>query len=119
MEAARATAQIDFETLQQQISDALLGLRETARAVDAITGTLRAAKVSASVGEQWVQTWGETINKKEAAKMLGVSVGYLNKLVAQGDLRTTPDGRIIVRAAAEWANGAQTVKKAPKTRFRV
>ena len=36
------------------------------------------------MGEQWVRTWGETLPKKAAAKMLGVSVTYLNKLITDG-----------------------------------
>ena len=57
------------------------------------------------VAEQWVRTWGETVNKKTAAKMLGVSISQVNRLIANGDLVTTTseDGRsrVLVRAAAE------------------
>ena len=71
------------------------------------------------VAEQWVRTWGETVNKKTAAKMLGVSISQVNRLIANGDLVTTTseDGRsrVIVRAAAEYvAMASRRIKPAPK-----
>lgn len=100
------TARVDFEELQQQLSSAVEGLAAVTSAVGQLTSKLRAAKDSSSVGEQWVRTWGETLSKKAAAKMLGVSVTYLGKLVGDGKVATTPDGRVIVRSAAEWTNSA-------------
>ena len=72
-----------------------------------------------SVAEQWVRTWGETVNKKTAAKMLGVSISQVNRLIANGDLVTTTseDGRsrVIVRAAAEYvAMASRRIKPVPK-----
>ena len=71
------------------------------------------------VAEQWVRTWGETVNKKTAAKMLGVSISQVNRLIANGDLVTTTseDGRsrVIVRAAAEYvAMASRRIKPVPK-----
>ena len=66
-----------------------------------------------------MRTWGETVNKKTAAKMLGVSISQVNRLIANGDLVTTTseDGRsrVIVRAAAEYvAMASRRIKPAPK-----
>lgn len=105
------TARVDFDELQQQLSSVIEGLNAATNAVGQITSRLHASKDSSSVGEQWVMTWGETLPKKAAAKMLGVSVTYLNKLLTEGGIQTAPDGRVVVRSAAEWANGA--VKRKP------
>lgn len=110
-------ANIDFAAVQEQLTAILNGMQVTATAVDAITAQLRAAQKSSTVGEQWALTYGETLPKKAAAEMLGMSVNHLVKLVGEGGIKQTPDGRIVVRSAAEWANGA-----APRTRskeFRV
>ena len=80
------TARVDFEELKEQLSKAIEGLSTVSRAVGQITTRLHAAQGSSSVGELWVRTWGETLPKKAAAKMLGVSVTYLNKLVSGGGI---------------------------------
>ena len=113
------TARVDFDELQQQLSAAVEGLNAVTGAVGQITTKLRAAKDSSSVGEQWVRTWGETLPKKAAAKMLGVSVTYLNKLINDGGIAATPDGRVVVRSAAEWANSSMAERKDTKPRWRV
>lgn len=112
------TARVDFDELQQQLATAVEGIAAVTSAVGQITTKLRAAKDSSSVGEQWVRTWGETLPKKAAAKMLGVSVTYLNKLIGDGGVAVTPDGRVVVRSAAEWANSAPE-RKADKQRWHV
>lgn len=106
------TARVDFDELQQQLATAVEGIAAVTSAVGQITTKLRAAKDSSSIGEQWVRTWGETLPKKAAAKMLGVSVTYLNKLIGDGGVAVTPDGRVVVRSAAEWANSAPERKAA-------
>ncbi|HRX59584.1 MAG TPA: hypothetical protein P5075_12525 [Eubacteriales bacterium] len=113
------TARVDFDELQRQLAAAVEGLNTVARAVGQITSRLRTAKGSSSTGEQWVRTWGETLPKKAAAKMLGISVTYLNKLVGEGGIRVTPDGRVVVRSAAEWTNGAAAGRKAGKQAWHV
>ena len=113
------TTRIDFGELQQQLSKAIQGLISVTDAVGDITSKLHAAKNSSSMGEQWVRTWGETLPKKAAAKMLGVSVTYLNKLIAGGAIIVTPDGRVVVRSAAEWANSIQMQHKAAKQKWHI
>ena len=113
------TARVDFDELQQQLSAAVEGLNAVAGAVGQITVKLHAAKGSSSVGEQWVRTWGETLPKKAAAKMLGVSVTYLNKLVSDGGIAVTPDGRVVVRSAAEWVNSATAERKTDKQKWHI
>lgn len=113
------TARVDFDELQRQLSAAVEGLNAVTGAVGQITVKLRAAKDSSSVGEQWVRTWGETLPKKAAAKMLGVSVTYLNKLINDGGIAVTPDGRVVVRSAAEWVNSASAERKAGKQKWHI
>lgn len=110
-------ARVDFETLQQQLVDALAGSLAIMTAVGEITVHLRAARQSSSIGEQWARMWGELLSKKAAAKMLGVSVNTLVKIVGDGGIKAAPDGRILVRSAAEWANQPQKVNR--KQEFRV
>ena len=113
------TARVDFDELQQQLATAVEGIAAVTSAVGQITTKLRAAKDSSSIGEQWVRTWGETLPKKAAAKMLGVSVTYLNKLIGDGGVAVTPDGRVVVRSAAEWANSATIERKTAKPKWHV
>ena len=54
-----------------------------------------------------------------AAKMLGVSVTYLNKLITVGGILVTPHGRVVVRSAAEWANSIQMQQKATKQKWHI
>lgn len=113
------TTRIDFDELQQQLSKAVQGLVSVTDAVGDITSKLHAAKNSSSMGEQWVRTWGETLPKKTAAKMLGVSVTYLNKLIAGGGILATPDGRVVVRSAAEWATSIKMRQKTMKQKWHI
>jgi len=111
--APQDLAHLDYPVMKELLATAIKGMQETATAVDAITSHLRAAQKSSSVGEQWALTYGETLTKKAAADMLGISVNHLVKLVSEGGIKQTPDGRIVVRSAAEWANGVT-----PKSRVR-
>lgn len=111
MPESEEIARVDFETLQQQLAAAVSGVQEVVAAVGSITAQLRAAHKSSSIGEQWVLTWGETLPKKAAAQMLGVSVNHLIKIIDEGGIKLTPDGRVLVRSAAEWANGAPAIRK--------
>lgn len=113
------TARVDFDELKEQLSTAIEGLSTVSRAVGQITTKLHAAQGSSSVGESWVRTWGETLPKKAAAKMLGVSVTYLNKLITDGGISITPDGRVVVRPAADWANQNTPKEHTPKKKWRV
>jgi len=113
------TARVDFEELKEQLSTAIEGLSTVSQAVGRITSKLHAAQGSSSIGESWVQTWGETLPKKAAAKMLGVSVTYLNKLIGDCGIKTTPDGRVVVRSAADWANHSTIKDESTKKRWRV
>ena len=95
-----------METLAQNNYAALC--EKLSRANDVlieIAQELLAAQESSDLGTQWVREWGgETLTKKEAAKMLNCSVTYLVKLIKDGHIKTTPDGRVIVRSAAAWVN---------------
>ena len=113
------TARVDFEALKEQLSTAIEGISTVSRAVGQITTKLSAARGSSSVGESWVRTWGETLPKKAAAKMLGVSVTYLNKLINDGGIAVTPDGRVVVRSAADWANQNTPKDNAPKKKWHI
>jgi len=114
------TARIDFDELQQQLSKAVQGIVEVTDAVGEIASKIRSAKNSSSTGEQWARTWGETLPKKATAKMLGVSVTYLNKLISNGVINVAPDGRVVVRSAADWANqNTHKEDTKPKKRWRV
>ncbi len=113
------TARVDFEELKEQLSTAIEGISTISRAVGQITTRLSAAQGSSSVGESWVRTWGETLPKKAAAKMLGVSVTYLNKLISGGGIAVTPDGRVVVRSAADWANQNTPKDNAPQKKWHI
>ncbi len=77
-------------------------LQSAGQAILTLTNDLHGFK-ALDMEERWVRMWGETLPKKDASKMLGISVGYLNKLVANKYISLTPDGRVLVRSAAAWA----------------
>lgn len=68
--------------------------------------TYEAARTAAaeSTADRWVKEWGECVNRRTAAKMLGVSATTITRMVADGKLTANPAGNVIVRTAAEWAN---------------
>lgn len=56
------------------------------------------------VATQWVREWGEVVNKTRAGLMLGISRRQVNRLIEEGRLKTSFDGRVLVRPAAELYN---------------
>lgn len=117
MEAAgRCAARYNGEKMEQiaQHTGALLqNLQAIVSEAQALTVALSEHKTM-SIADQWVDTWGETVNKKTAAEMLGVSPSQITKLVTAGTLATTPDGRVLVRQAAIWANSGVEEKAGRK-----
>ena len=111
------TARIDLDTMQRQLHQAADAVAALSRSLSDIGGCVVGAYASSTVGEQWARTWGETLSKKRAAEMLGVSVTYLRGMVDDGRIACAPDGRVLTRSAAEWANSVAPPKR--KTRFRV
>jgi hypothetical protein len=97
-------------------------LQSAGEAILTLTNDLHGFK-ALDTEERWVRMWGETLPKKDASKMLGISVGYLNKLVGNKHIDLTPDGRVLVRSAASWAlEGTQqkpNTKRTSSQRWRV
>jgi len=77
-------------------------MQQAAEEVMILAGTLRECS-SMDVTEQWTRQWGEVVNKKTAAHMLGVSISQVNRMIMAGELDTSKDGRnrVLVRSAAE------------------
>lgn len=99
------------QQINQAVLEVLVALQEASKAAADITTKLNDIPAMTTT-DGWVRTWGESLSKTEAAKMLGVSLTYLKKLVREGDLPLAPDGRVLVRGAAEWAQSGTAVKKA-------
>ena len=51
----------------------------------------------------WAEKYGETVRKKQACEILGRSYNYLEKLIAQGIIKVSPDGKIRTRSLQEFA----------------
>jgi len=90
--------------ITERVLTILAGVQDVAESVDALMQTLNGC-TALPITDQWARTWGEAVNKKTASEMLRLSVSQINKLIARGELDVTPDRRILVRRAAEWANG--------------
>jgi hypothetical protein len=56
------------------------------------------------IADEWARTWGETVNRTIAARMLGVSRFIIYDWIAKGYLPTAPNGNVLVRSAATFAN---------------
>jgi len=57
-----------------------------------------------TLASEWAKTWGETVTKTVAAKMLGVSRCTVYDWIDAGYLPTAPNGNVLVRQASTWAN---------------
>lgn len=98
-------ANVDFVTVREELYTATLAASQLMRALDKITASLSGSYASSTIGEQWARTHGEVLTLKNAAKMLGICVNTLKKMIANGAIETSPDGRVLTRSAAQWANG--------------
>ena len=70
MEVVAAYSQKRLKRLRQNIKAAYESVVHTVQHLQAAANKL-ALYEPLPVAEQWVRTWGETVNKKTAAKMLG------------------------------------------------
>lgn len=59
----------------------------------------------------WVAAHGEIVSKTEAAGILNVARSTIYEMIDRGEIKTSPDGRVLVRSMAEWATGKQSAKK--------
>jgi len=84
------------------------------RQIDDITTRLLREPEALTIEDRWVKEWGETQSKSGAARMLGVSPAQITGYVQKGYLPTTPDGRVLVRDAAQWANSGRPKPKPPR-----
>lgn len=58
-----------------------------------------------AIEERWVKEHGEVFkNYTTAGRVLGISKDTVVQLVKGGYLQVTPTKRVLVRAAAAWAN---------------
>ena len=60
----------------------------------------------------WTEQYGEIVTKTTAAKILSCSPTTVYKLIDGGELKTAPDGRVLVRSMAEWASCQSPNRKA-------
>ena len=59
----------------------------------------------ADTATAWVIAHGEIVTKSEAAAILRVSRSTIYEMINRGDIKTSPDGRVLVRSMADWATG--------------
>lgn len=69
-----------------------------------MTHKKRSPAIDISELEQaWVDQWGEAVKKTTAAKILDVNPATIWRMVQDGRLAEAPNGRILVRQMARWA----------------
>jgi len=62
--------------------------------------------------EKWVKAHGEVFkNYAECGQHIGRSARRVQDLVRDGYLQVTPDGKVLVRSAAAWANSNRPKRK--------
>lgn len=64
----------------------------------------------------WTEQYGEIVTKTTAAKILGCSPTTVYKLIEDKQIKTAPDGRVLVRSMAEWASCQSPNRKAKITK---
>lgn len=76
------------------------------QAIDAFTAwvnALQAEQDERLYRQDWTEKYGETVKKVEACKLLSRSPGYVTKLVQTHQVKTTPDGLVLVSSLQEFA----------------
>ncbi len=77
-----------------------------------MTHKKRSPAIDISELEQaWVDQWGEAVKKTTAAKILDVNPATIWRMVQDGRLAEAPNGRILVRQMARWAEQKRQPRK--------
>ena len=102
-------------TTESMISD----MRRLTAQLQAVTATVahlgEAVAVYADNPEDtWVRLHGEAVTVKRAAEIIGRTPRTVSNMAANGLVGKTPDGNVIIRDLARWAN-SQTLKMARRT----
>lgn len=92
-------AQDALRVMMTAVNDNLKAINDLCKAIKPVDAL--------SVEDRWVHSHGETLTKVDAAKVLGVGTTHLYSLISAGSIDTAPDGRVLVRSAAAWANGGK------------
>lgn len=100
----------DIEAARDAMRVMAVAMNENLRAFNDLYAAIKPID-ALSVEDRWVHTHGEMLSKRAAGKALGISVPYLNKLIEAGNIDTSPDGRVLVRSAAAWANSGKPKPK--------
>jgi hypothetical protein len=95
---------VAVQELAERTADMLAAIQAIGERATALVNTIQRT-ACLSMEDQWARTWGETVSKADAARMLGVGQTKVRDYIAQGILSTTPDGRVRVRLACRWAYG--------------
>ena len=59
----------------------------------------------------WADEYGETVRKIDACKILCRSRSYLDKLIAEGQVKVNADGRVLVRSLQKFAEQSPAEKR--------
>lgn len=95
----------DLQRLVGQLGDVA---RTLAHLGDAV------AVQTASPEEQWVRLHGEAVSQKRAGELIGRASRTVASMAVDGLVDKTPDGNILVRSLARWAN-SQTLRETRRT----
>ena len=90
--------------LQQHLTGMTRALTAQQAEAAGIIALFRSQLGYESIAGEWVREHGEVIPKNRAAKIMSVSVNTIIKYIGEGYIDTAPDGRVLVRSLAEWAN---------------
>lgn len=103
--------QTDAEALLQDIAELTRDLQEASRKLHELTiRAVRLAKTE-TVADAWVRAHGEMVTKRAAAEMMGCSDDTVYRLIRAGDIATAPNGMVLVRSCAEYANTPSGVRR--------
>lgn len=96
---------IDAKLLAQQLHD-------FAKTIAHMSETL--SVMADSPEELWVREYGEAVTSKRAAEIIGRTPQTISNMTRAGTLARTPDGNILIRDLARWANSMKLKQEREK-----
>ena len=101
---------IDMRRLAMQLQAILTTVMRLGETVAVYTGDPE---------DNWVRLHGEAVTIKRAAELIGRTPRTVSSMAANGVLGKTPDGNIIIRDLARWANSKtlKAARRAPRTKM--
>lgn len=93
------------------MDELILAMKATLLKLEKVNDEWARRRWSQNAAVAWTEQYGEIVTKTTAAKILGCSPTTVYKLIEDRQIKTAPDGRVLVRSMAEWASSQSPNRK--------